>query len=372
MGTQLMKGGSAIAASAISAGCRFFAGYPMEPFTALLEGFSVQMPGAGGTCINAESEIEGINMALGASAAGARAATGSCGQGLALMQEAIAEAALNELPLVVFNLARGQQDYFQATRGGGWGDYRTIALAPKDAAEAVEHTQLLFHLADLYRTPVLLYGDYLVSGTYMSVDTSARHYGELPEKDWALDGSRGGTRRSRVIWTWRRGKTWDPGPGPDKHWQAVADKYVRIAATEARHESSRTEDADTVVVAFGTTAPFVEYVVEELRGDGVRIGWFRPVSLWPFPELALAEATESARRVLVYELNAGQMIDDVRLSVTDRTKVVPIGRVSQDESGLKQGELLAVDAVRERIVGHLDPRRPAPGARSGRAGQRGA
>ncbi|HLN17566.1 MAG TPA: hypothetical protein VK277_12555 [Acidimicrobiales bacterium] len=354
MASALMKGGSAMAASAITAGCRFFAGYPMEPFTALLEGFSQQMPAAGGVCINAESEIEGVNMALGASAAGARAATGSCGQGIALMQEAIAEAALNELPLVVFNLARGQQDYFQATRGGGWGDYRTIALAPKDAAEAVEHTQLLFHLADLYRTPVLLYGDYLVSGTYMSVDTSRRDYGPLPAKDWALDGSLGGTRRSRVIWTWRRGKTFDPGPGPDLHWRAVADKYAELELLEMRHEALHTDDAECVVVSFGTTAPFVDYVVEELRADGVRIGSFRPVSLWPFPGPALARATASAKQVLVLELNAGQMIDDVRLSVDDRSKVVPIGRVSQDHSGLKQGDLLSVEAVRERVLAHLD------------------
>src|SRR5271165_6960177 len=189
MGTQLMKGGSAIAASAISAGCRFFAGYPMEPFTALLEGFSVQVPGAGGTCINAESEIEGINMALGASAAGARAATGSCGQGLALMQEAIAEAALNELPLVVFNMARGQQDYFQSTRGGGWGDYRTITYAPKDVPEAIDHTQRLFHLADVHRAPVLMYGDYVIAHTHVGVEPVTTDLGPVPAKDWALDGS---------------------------------------------------------------------------------------------------------------------------------------------------------------------------------------
>ena len=127
---QLLEGATAIAESAILAGCRFFAGYPMSPFTPLLEHMSRALPAAGGVCINAESEIEGVNMALGAGSTGARAATGSCGQGIALMQEAIAEAALNETPMVVFNMARNQQDYFQATRGGGWGDYRTITLAP--------------------------------------------------------------------------------------------------------------------------------------------------------------------------------------------------------------------------------------------------
>ena len=153
-------------------------------------------------------------MALGAAATGNRAATGSCGQGLALMQEGIAELALNELPLVVFNMARGQQDYFQATRGGGWGDYRTITLAPKDVPEAVEHTQLLFHLADLYRTPVILYGDYVIAHTSVGIDVEPREFGPLPPKDWALDGTMTGTGRARQIWTWAIGKPNTPGPGP--------------------------------------------------------------------------------------------------------------------------------------------------------------
>ena len=163
MTRRLMQGSEAVAEAAIAAGCRFFSGYPMTPFTELLENMARRLPEVGGVCMNAASEIEAVNMTLGAAATGARAATGSCGQGLALMQEGVAELALNELPAVIFNMARGQQDYFQATRGGGWGDYRTITLAPKDVVEAVEHTQLLFHLADLYRTPVLFYGDYVIA-----------------------------------------------------------------------------------------------------------------------------------------------------------------------------------------------------------------
>src|SRR5450631_1102189 len=158
MTATLLQGSDAVAEAAISAGCRFFAGYPMMPFTELLECMSRRLPAVDGVCMNAESEIAGVNMTLGAAAAGARAATGSCGQGIALMQETIAEAAMNEVPLVIFNMARGQQDYFQATRGGGWGDYRTISYAPKDVVEAVQHTQLLFHLADKYRVPVYFYG----------------------------------------------------------------------------------------------------------------------------------------------------------------------------------------------------------------------
>ena len=350
MTAALLQGSRAIADSALAAGCRFFAGYPMLPFTDLLEAMSAKMPAAGGTCINAESEIAAVNMTLGAAAAGARAATGSCGQGIALMQETIAEAALNEVPFVVFNMARGQQDYWQATRGGGWGDYRTITLAPKDVPEAVAHTQLLFHLADLYRAPVCMYGDYLVAHTHVSVDVQPLDLGPLPAKDWALDGTAGGTGRSRQIWTWAMGRDDAPGPGPDVHWRRLAAKFADIGDTEARHETFRCEDAEWVVVSFGTSSPFVDHVVEELRGDGVRIGSFRPITLWPFPERALADAVSRARGVLVFEVNAGQMLDDVRLAVGGLTPVRFIGGVSIDSSGMRQGELLTVGAIRTGIL----------------------
>jgi 2-oxoglutarate ferredoxin oxidoreductase subunit alpha len=349
MPLEFLEGSAAIAASAINAGCRFFAGYPMSPFTKLLEEFARQLPRDGGVCVNAESEIEGINMALGASAAGFRAATGSCGQGLALMQEAIAETALNELPLVIFNMARSQQDYFQATRGGGWGDYRTITLAPMDVPEAVEHTQLLFHLADTYRAPVILYGDDLIAHTMTSVETERRDLGALPPKDWALDGRLGGTGRSRQIWTFAMGKTGAPGPGPERQWQDVAAKFDRIAGAEARWESGDVDDAETLVVAFGSAAKFVQRVVEELRTDGRRVGWFRPVTLWPFPHDALGRAAENVCRVLVFEINAGQMVEDVKLSVRDRSVVRSVGGISAHEHGLRYGSLMDTTAIRARL-----------------------
>src|SRR5262245_60142537 len=166
----LREGYDAIAEAAVEVGCRFFAGYPMLPFTGLLDAFARALAPVDGVMIQADTEIEGVNMALGAAATGARAATGSTGQGIALMQEAIAEAALNELPLVVFNMARGQQDYFQTTRGGGWGDYRTIALAPASVVEAAEHTRLAFELADKWLTPVIVHGDALIGFTQMTVE----------------------------------------------------------------------------------------------------------------------------------------------------------------------------------------------------------
>jgi 2-oxoglutarate/2-oxoacid ferredoxin oxidoreductase subunit alpha len=347
---QLLEGATAIAESAILAGCRFFAGYPMSPFTPLLEHMSRALPAAGGVCINAESEIEGVNMALGAGATGARAATGSCGQGIALMQEAIAEAALNETPMVVFNMARNQQDYYQATRGGGWGDYRTITLAPQDVPEAVEHTQLLFHLSQQYRAPTMLYGDPLLAQTRVGVHLRKIDFGELPPQDWALDGTRSGTGKSRQIWTWAMGKATDPGLGPDRHWQQVAAKFDRIAGAERRSESRHTDDCDTLVVSFGSAAKFVEHVVEELRAAGHRVGWFRPITLWPFPGPALAAATRGVRRVLVFELNAGQMIDDVRQHADDREAIRFIGGVSIHESGLSFGPLLDAPEIRARIT----------------------
>src|SRR5579859_8145020 len=196
---QLMEGSAAIAESAIAAGCRFFAGYPMTPFTELLENMAERLPEVGGVCINAESELEAVGMAWGALATGARAATGSTGQGLSLMQESFSEITLAELPLVIFDMARGQGDYFQATRGGGHGDYRHIVLAPLDIAEATELTQLAFYLADKWRTPVLVYGDYLLAHTSEAVTVEPIVFPPLPAKDWAVDGRLNGTGRSRVV-----------------------------------------------------------------------------------------------------------------------------------------------------------------------------
>jgi 2-oxoglutarate/2-oxoacid ferredoxin oxidoreductase subunit alpha len=348
----LREGYDAMAAAAVDCGCRFFAGYPMLPFTGLLDAFARELPRAEGVLIQADTEIEGANMALGAAATGARAATGSTGQGIALMQETIAEAALNELPLVVFNVARGQQDYFQATRGGGWGDYRTITLAPASVVEASELTTLAFELADEWMTPVILYADHMIGFTQMTIELEpAAATKAPPAKPWALDGSSGGTGRSKVIWTWRQGKHNTPGPGPNRHWQSVAEKYV-LAQREARHVGRHLDDAEIVVVSFGTTGAFVDYVVEELRADGHRVGTFRPVTLWPFPSDALAAVarTDACRLLLVHELNAGQMIDDVRLAVEGARPVRAIGGVSQDESGMRQGDLLQVDEIRTRIL----------------------
>jgi 2-oxoglutarate ferredoxin oxidoreductase subunit alpha len=346
---RLMQGSEAIAEATVVAGCRFYAAYPMSPSTELLEHMARKLPQHGGVCINVETEIGGVNMALGAAVTGFRAATGSCGQGLALMQEAFGEAALNETPIVVFNMARNQQDYFQSTRGGGWGDYRTIALAPKDVPEAVELTQLLFHLTDKYRVPGILLGDNLLARTQVSVDVQPLALPPLPPKDWALDGSLGGTGRSRLVFTFGYGKHNTPGLGPTRHWTRLAEKFEIIARNEMRWEEGFIDDAEVVVTAFGSGGKFVEHVVREMREEGVKIGYFRPITLWPYPGEALARATRKAKQVLVFELNAGQMIEDVRLFIEDRSKVRAIGGISADDSGLNLGPLMDAPRIRERI-----------------------
>ncbi len=360
---KLMEGSEAMAEASIAAGCKFFAGYPMTPFTELLEHFAKRLPEEGGVCVNAESELEAVGMAWGALSTGARAATGSTGQGLSLMQESFSEITLAELPLVIFNMARGQQDYYQSTRGGGHGDYRHIVLAPMDIGEAVELTQLAFHLADKWRTPVLVYGDYLIAHIQEAVDVTPIEFDDpLPPKDWAVDGSLGGSGHSRIISSLGFAKAGQESAGIERHLRAMQDKFAAMEAAEVRVETRYTDDAETVIVAFGSPGKFVRYVVEQLRSEGEKIGYVRPITLWPFPSEAVAAAAEGAERVGVFELCAGQMIDDVRLGVLGRAPVTGIGGISTDGSGFGVGPLLDAELIRERVLAlHRDqPLPPLP------------
>lgn len=368
---RLLEGSEAMADAAVAAGCRFFAGYPMTPFTELLERFARRLPESGGACINAESELEAVGMAWGAAATGARAATGSTGQGLALMQESLSELTRAEIPIVVFNMARGQGDYFQATRGGGHGDYRLVVLAPLDVREAVDLTQWAFHLADEWRHPVLVYGDYLLAHTAEAVAVEPRTYGSLPPKDWAVDGTLGGSGRSRNV-NMLGMETGRKGIDPDAFWKRLQDKVERMQVALPRHEAEGCEDAELLVVAFGTLARFARHAVRALRAEGHRVGWFRPVTLWPFPSEALAAAAEGVRKVACLEQNAGQMIDDVRLAVLGRAPVVPIGGISSDEAGFGIGPLLDPREVRGRIEGALAEASPPEAAPAAGAPAEGA
>jgi 2-oxoglutarate ferredoxin oxidoreductase subunit alpha len=302
--------------------------------------------------MNAESELEAVGMAWGAAATGTPAATGSTGQGLSLMQESLAEITLARVPLVVFNMARAQGDYFQATRGGGHGDYRHIVLAPCDVQEAVHLTQYAFHLTAQWRNPVLVFGDYYLAHTWQSVAVDRVEFrGELPAVDWALDGSSGGSGRAKIVSPLGTDKRKDQaGANVGEHLRASAIRtHEMLAQIPPQYESAYTDDADVVVVAFGTPAKYARAAVAQLRRDGIRAGFFRPITLLPFPSAALNAATASARVIAVYENNQGQMIDDVRLSVLGRTPVEFIGGLSLDSSGFGIAPDLDVATVRARI-----------------------
>jgi 2-oxoglutarate ferredoxin oxidoreductase subunit alpha len=349
MTRRLMEGSEAIAEAAIAAGCRFFAGYPMTPFTEVLEHFAKRLSETeDSACINAESEIEAIGQAWGAAATGARSATGSTGQGLSLMQESMSEITRAEIPIVIFNMARGQGDYFQATRGGGHGDYRHIVLAPANVGEAVELTQLAFHLADQWRHPVVIYGDYFLAHTAEAVDIERIEFDTLPDKDWAVDGSLGGSGKSRNLNPIGMTKG-SKGIDPNSFWQALSEKEDRIAAAERRYEVVDVEDAELVVVAFGSLARFARAAIRDLRSEGLKVGLFRPISLWPFPSEALAEAANGKTRLACLEQNAGQMVEDVRLAVLGATPVVSIGGISTDAAGFGIGALFDSELIAGRI-----------------------
>ncbi|HEY6623243.1 MAG TPA: thiamine pyrophosphate-binding protein [Acidimicrobiales bacterium] len=355
MTSVLMEGSEAIAEAMVAAGCRFFTGYPMTPFTEVLEHMARKLPGHGGVCMNAESELEAVGMAWGAAATGTKAATGSVGQGLSLMQESLAEITLARIPLVVLNMARGQSDYYQATRGGGHGDYRHLVLAPMDAPEAVELVQLAFHWAEKWRNPVLVFGDYYLAHVYQSVDVQPIDFGPLPEQSWALDGSTGGSGRAKLL-----SPLGDVKQRDDVGYD-LQDYYLRRAAqTEAMVEgepplveTGYLDGADVVVVAYGTPGKYVRFAVQAMRAEGLRVGFVRPITLFPFPSEAVAAASAQARAVAVYENSAGQMIDDVRLAVLGRAPVHFIGGITLDSSGFGIGPDNDVAVIRSRIEGVL-------------------
>ena len=356
---ELMEGSHAIAEAGVVAGCKFFAGYPMTPFTEVLEHMARRLPEVGGVCMNAESELEAIGMAWGAAATGTPAATGSTGQGLSLMQESLAEITLARVPLVVLNMARAQGDYFQATRGGGHGDYRHIVLAPMDVPEAVEHVQLAFHLAQTWRNPVLVFGDYFLAHTTGSVSVEPRTFGTLPPGDWALDGTSGGSGRAKIVSPLGTHKRSDgQGYNLADHYAACAEATARMASeVEPLAESAFTEDADIVAVAFGTPAKYVRAAVRAMRADGQRVGYLRPITLFPFPSEAIATAAGNAKAIAVYENNQGQMIDDVRLVVLGGAPVHFIGRLSLDASGFGIAPDLDVGVIRSRLEAVLEAAR---------------
>lgn len=345
----LMTGNAAAAEAAIRAGCRFYFGYPITPQNELIGYMAREMPLAGGTFIQAESELGAINMVYGASAAGRRAMTSSSSPGISLKQEGISYLAGSELPAVIINVQRGgpglgdiraaQSDYFQATRGGGHGDYRTIVLAPASVQEMADLVMRAFHLADLYRNPVLVLADAQL-GQMMEPLTFREPPDEpLPPKDWALTGARG--RPSLIV----KSFYWLPGELEEFN-RKLAEKYACIEAAEVRCETVECDDAEWVLVAYGASARVCKQVMVEARERGEPVGLLRPISLWPYPADAIRELAERVQGFLVVEMSTGQMVEDVRLAVEGRVPVAFYGRTG---GGIPTAEQVAAELSRLSI-----------------------
>jgi len=316
--SKLWKCCDAIGEAAVRAGCRFFAGYPITPQSPILEYLSWRLPEVGGVFIQAESELAAINIVLGSAASGVRAMTASSSPGISLMQEGISYMAGCELPAVVVNMNRGgpglggiqpnQGDYFQATKGGGHGDYRTPTLAPSTVQEAVDFLFLAFDLADKYRNPVVLLGDSFLAGIMESVEIPEEWAPPFQEKPWALTGCQG--RNPQLIKSLYLG----PGELTQHNWN-LKKKYQVIEEKETRWEEFMLDDARLVVVAFGTAARIVKTAIKWAREKGLKVGLLRPITLYPFPFKILGDLASTGARFLVAELNAGQMLEDVERAV---------------------------------------------------------
>lgn len=330
MTMKLMKGNEALAAAAIKANCRYFFGYPITPQNEVPEYMSKELPKVGGVFLQAESEIAAINMVYGAAAAGARVMTSSSSPGIALKQEGISFLAAAELPAVIVSMSRGgpglgniqpsQSDYYQATRGGGNGDYHVIVYAPENIQEMVDLVQAAFDVADYYRNPVLVLGDGMIGQMMEPVEFKEVPKRDLSPKDWATTGTKE-TRKPHAIYTLALDTE-----ELEKHNLKLHEKYQRIKKTEARYESYNLEDAEIVICAYGTTARIAKSAIALLAEEGIKAGLIRPITVWPYPQEAFSEISDKTKAVLTVEMSCGQMIDDVKIALNGRLPVEFYGR----------------------------------------------
>ena len=329
----LMKGNEALAEAALRAGSRFYSGYPITPQTEILEYLSTRMAEVGGFFVQAESELCGINMVFGAAAAGARAFTTSSGPGYSLKQEGISYLAANDLPAVIIDVMRigsglgdifmGQGDYWQLTRGGGHGDYRTIVLAPNSVQENVEMVQKAFDLAEQYLHPVIIASDAGLGQMMEPVELPDFKEHDVNKFDWAVRGCKENEnpRYCQNIYY----NMWDEEYPLVKEYgdypTYLTKKYATIEENEQRWESYQVEDAEVVLVAYGSSSRVAKDTVDTARAQGFKLGLIRPITLWPFPKKAFAEA-KAAKAFCTVEVNIlGQMGDDVRLATEGKFPV---------------------------------------------------
>ncbi|MDD4028223.1 MAG: 3-methyl-2-oxobutanoate dehydrogenase subunit VorB [Caldisericia bacterium] len=329
----LMKGAEVIGEAAIKAGCRLFFGYPITPQNEAPAYMAKRLPEVGGTFVQAESEVAAINMLYGASAAGYRVMTSSSSPGISLMMEGISYCAGSELPVVIVNVMRGgpglggigpsQSDYFQATKGGGHGDYKMITLAPTNLQEQADLMKNAFDLADQYRIPVMVLSDGLLGQIMEAVEFKFDiDPSSLPHKEWAADGRM--NRKKHLI------NSLDLDlDGLERHNEKLQARYRKIEQNEVLCEEYSTDDAKICIVAYGTTARIAKTAVEMLREEGYKVGLVRPITLWPFPVNHLLKSVKNpaTESFYVFELNAGQMVEDVQLVVNGTKPIRFYGRM---------------------------------------------
>ncbi|NPV72371.1 MAG: 3-methyl-2-oxobutanoate dehydrogenase subunit VorB [Pelotomaculum sp.] len=331
MSRMLMKGNEAIGEGAIRAGCRYFFGYPITPQSELTHYLARRLPEVGGLYLQAESEVASINMVYGAAGAGARVMTSSSGPGISLMQEGLSYLAGAELPCVVVNMMRGgpglgniapsQADYFQATKGGGHGDYHLIVLAPNSVQELYDIVKKAFELADRYRNPVMVMADGIMAQMMEPVELDDRYEVEIPPKPWATTGRAFHEGKNLI------NSCYVVPEEMEELNLRLLKKYNEIRQKEQACDSYLLEDAEIVLVAFGTASRISRAVVEKARALGIPAGLIRPVTLWPFPSDFVSRAAERVKCFLTVEMNMGQMVEDVRLAVQGRAPVFHYGRL---------------------------------------------
>ena len=326
----LMKGNEAIAEAAIQAGCRHYFAYPITPQTEIAAYMVSKMPEVGGVFLQAESEISAINMVYGAASAGARVMTSSSSPGISLMQEGLSYIAGCELPCVIVNVMRGgpglggilpsQADYFQAVKGGGHGDYKNIVLAPSSVQEIFDLTYKAFDLADTYRTAVMIVIDGHLGQVMEPMEIKPSQKGSLSPKDWAATGTK--CRRPHNVIT----SLYIVGDELEQHNTRLQHKYAGIEEREADYEMYNCEDAEIILVSYGSVARMAKEVVRLANQEGIKAGLFRPVTLWPFPSNPINQLVDKVKAFVVVEMSTGQMLEDVRLAVNGKRPVYFHGR----------------------------------------------
>lgn len=326
----LMKGNEAIAEAAIRAGCKLFFGYPITPQTEVAAYMAKRMPKVGGVFLQAESEVAAINMVYGAAGTGSRVLTSSSSPGISLKAEGISYIAGSDLPCVIVNIVRGgpglggiqpaQSDYFQATKGGGHGDYRMIVLAPASIQELVCIVGDAFDLADIYRMPVMIMGDGMLGQMMEPVEFEEKEGRNIPEKTWACTGTELKRKKNVINSLYIE---------PEELERVVFERYEKyktIEKKETRVEEYMTDDAEIIITAYGTIARVAKTAIAELRKNGIAAGLIRPITLWPFPSEVYAARAESVKAILSVEMSMGQMVEDVRLAVNGKCPVEFYGR----------------------------------------------